>query len=671
MKYIIYIVSIGVIALSGCSPSKEITTSAPPSNSTPTITSYQTIEVPIATDTPAAIESVTGVLVTATPDLRLPPERWMEWPIVPTVSARAREIYQQGLLMGNNSAAFSKIGDCQSVPASFFGIYERPGEYSFSPDNSSLQEAIEHYNGSFGREGEAVRGGFNAATVLSPLWANTEVCLPGETPVECENRVQNPSIAFISLEVWFSGRTPDIYEKYMRRVIEYNISQGVLPILATKADNVEGDHSINYTIAKLAYEYDLPLWNFWLAVQPLPNHGLDPTDEIGFHLNLDGWNMRSFSALKVLDTVMRAVDGTTIEATTDIASTPDSSLDITFTPGPVAGLPFSDVESAAVALPSDSKLIFEISKRNGEQLTSAGVFQGTINGTDWQSIAEPDAELIDQSINGTLVAHNTNLYMLKDGERSLLTSDLLTTSSQSAIWLPNGQVAVILISDGQNQFMVIDPSGTSQTPLPNAGLSPVVLYPSLDPEHIYWGAGACNTTECDAQQILVSTIDGTDTQPLPYTGQPAFALDGKMAFVLQGTGNKNQLTLVSDSKSYNMPLFGNRLVDMAWSPDGNTLAVTTSLVSDYSGRTLESRIFFVTWPSVVDTVISVIDDVIEKVIWSPDGESMLVVHRQLKDGQYQLHFSILDVRRQFEMQTGGFRLNSSDYLFPYPIYWKP
>ena len=33
--------------------------------------------------------------------------------------------------------------------------------------------------------------------------------------------------------------------------------------------------------AQIAYDYDVPLWNFWAAVQPLPNHGLSSDN---FHL---------------------------------------------------------------------------------------------------------------------------------------------------------------------------------------------------------------------------------------------------------------------------------------------------------------------------------------------------------------------------------------------------
>ena len=147
----------------------------------------------------------------------------------------------------------------------------------------------------------------NAATVLSPMWANPAICQPGENSLECELRVTKPTIVFISFEVWWEGRTSETYEKYMRQVIETVISHGAVPILATKADNVEGDQSINLATARMAYEYDLPLWNFWLAVQSLPNHGMDAVRNDGFHISTDGWNKRSFTGLQVLDSVWRSV----------------------------------------------------------------------------------------------------------------------------------------------------------------------------------------------------------------------------------------------------------------------------------------------------------------------------------------------------------------------------
>ncbi len=256
---------------------------------------------------------------TATAIPTLAPDEWKSLPVIPTVSQTARNIYQHGLAMGNDPHAFSKIGDCQSVTVYFLGHFDKPGQYDLGP-YASLQETIDWYSGSFGRDSLAVKGGFNAAAILSPLRADPAQCNAGENPVACELRVHHPSVAIISLEEWWAGH-PENYEKYMRQIIEYTIEQGVVPIVATKADNLEGNHLINQTIAKLAREYDIPLWNFWASVQELPNHGLAEYDVFGavdmFHLThsegfyfyndpqaeQSGWSVRNLTALEALDAV--------------------------------------------------------------------------------------------------------------------------------------------------------------------------------------------------------------------------------------------------------------------------------------------------------------------------------------------------------------------------------
>jgi hypothetical protein len=244
----------------------------------------------------------------------LAPDAWRDYPIIPTVSDTAREIYRRGLELGNDPHAFSKIGDCQNVLSMFLAIYDDPRRYHLG-EYAALQETIDYFAGSFARESQAVRGGFNAASILSPFWSDPEVCESGESPVACELRIHRPSIAIISLETWWEGR-PENFERYFRQVVEYTIAQGVVPILATKADNLEGDWSINAAIARAAYDYDVPLWNFWRAVQPLPGHGL--LDD-GFHLTFDlnyfdepqrmeaAWPWRNLSALQALDAVRRGL----------------------------------------------------------------------------------------------------------------------------------------------------------------------------------------------------------------------------------------------------------------------------------------------------------------------------------------------------------------------------
>ena len=236
-------------------------------------------------------------------------------PIIPTVSQRAREIYQRGLALGNNPRAFSKIGDCQAVPPYFLAPFDYGvGAYTIGP-YGHLNDAITYFSGSWARQSIAANSGFNVATVFVPLWADPQKCLRNESPLACEFRLNRPSLAIISMETWWGG-DPSGYESYLRRIVEFAIAKGTVPILATKADNIEGNGSINAVIVKLAAEYDVPLWNFWAAVQPLPNHGLH---QDGFHLTWErpfydnpavlqqAWPVRNLTALQTIDAVWRGL----------------------------------------------------------------------------------------------------------------------------------------------------------------------------------------------------------------------------------------------------------------------------------------------------------------------------------------------------------------------------
>jgi hypothetical protein len=202
-------------------------------------------------------------------------------PVVPEVSERAIEIYHQGIEMGKDPRAFSKIGDCQNITDFFFAAFENPDRYTLGEEYAYLAPAVQHFQGSFWRESLAVEGGMNVAAVLSPLRADPKRCGGSYSPLICEILNHRPSIAIISFEEWWGSKSAETYEGYLRKVVEQTIDQGVVPILVTKADNLEGDHSINQVIVKLAHEYQIPLWNFWRAVQDLPDQGLRDDD---FHL---------------------------------------------------------------------------------------------------------------------------------------------------------------------------------------------------------------------------------------------------------------------------------------------------------------------------------------------------------------------------------------------------
>jgi hypothetical protein len=293
--------------------SREVSTAIPTghtgSNAMSQVEPVRTTPIP-PSPTPEPTDSVTpkpSAVATAVD--------WMTLPVIPALSAQAQEIYKRGIEAGRDPHAFSKVGDCQNVPSMFLSIFDYENYYTLGPEYRYLEPTIEWFAGSFSRESESVRRGFNAASVVSPLWADPESCEPGEDPLHCEVRLHNPSIAIVSLETWWAGK-PENYEKYVRQILEGLIEQDVLPILATKADNLEGDNSINRILVRLAQEYEIPLWNFWAVVQPLPNHGLM---EDGFHLTFDvnqfddpdvmasAWPWRNLTALQVLDAVRHEV----------------------------------------------------------------------------------------------------------------------------------------------------------------------------------------------------------------------------------------------------------------------------------------------------------------------------------------------------------------------------
>jgi hypothetical protein len=295
-----------------------------------TLTPPPTIEPSLPTATPGKPPTPTlfwptpANLTFSTPYVRpsgthgenLPPEKWQEWPVLPVVSDHAFNIYRAGIDAGHDPAHFSKVGDCQNIRQYFLGMFDSPGRFQLGDKYAYLQKTIDHFSGSWVRISEAVRTGFNVASVLTPLYANPKNCKPGETPLDCEFRIWNPSIVIISMETWTAGRPVQMYDNYLRQIVEYAIAHKVLPILATKADNLEGDNSINLIIARVAHDYDIPLWNFWAASYPLPDHGLT---EDGFHLTngptfLDspdymklGWPVRNATALETIDKVWNAV----------------------------------------------------------------------------------------------------------------------------------------------------------------------------------------------------------------------------------------------------------------------------------------------------------------------------------------------------------------------------
>jgi hypothetical protein len=281
----------------------------------PTSTSVSTpVLPPTSTPMPVPTDGVAVSLPTFTPTP--PPQDWMNMPVIPQISERMLEVYRLGQQAGRDPAHFSKIGDCQNITTYFLASFDDPRLYRLGSQYAGLQSTIDHFAGSWSRESLAVKGGLNVAAALNPAWADPKQCQAGETPIACEIRVNNPIIVTISMEESWSGDLVK-YKLYLRKIVEYVLSQNVIPILTTRAEIPGSSNSINAVVDRVAYDYQVPLWNFGAATLSLPSYGLT---EDGFHLTQAanyfddpasmeaGWPWRNLTALQAIDAVYRAVN---------------------------------------------------------------------------------------------------------------------------------------------------------------------------------------------------------------------------------------------------------------------------------------------------------------------------------------------------------------------------
>ncbi len=291
--------------LSACTPALSATPA-------PAITEAPTTAEP----TVAATATAAPAEVTAAPEVYDPakPETWVYLPVIPeTVSQKMKDLYLEGQAGNLNPNAFSKAGDCETFTDFFLAPFDGADRGYSLGDYTSLETVITHYEGSFSRRSLAAERSFSASSILSPLYADKELCRSNETPLICEIRVHKPAVMLVMLGTNdATNSSVENFEKNLRLVLDYTLKINVVPVLATKADNLEGDGSFNAVIARLAYEYEVPLWNLWRAMKDLPGGGLE-TDQVHHTYAqpmfdnpdnmLMGWPVRNLTALQVLEKV--------------------------------------------------------------------------------------------------------------------------------------------------------------------------------------------------------------------------------------------------------------------------------------------------------------------------------------------------------------------------------
>jgi hypothetical protein len=246
--------------------------------------------------------------------------------VMPVVGDQARAIFLNGQARGNRADVFAKVGDSiTDMPMFLFAIgagQQQLGDYA------DLQAVIDHFmqtTNSFSRTSAAARGGWTSGDLLDPAQQHVPgVCGADESPLACEYRVLRPAVALIMIGTndILDGVDGDTYRAHLETIVQTSIDSGVIPVLSTIPDNqIQPDWAarvpeFNAIIRSVADTYGVPLWDYWLALQALPNTGLSPDN---LHPSYDaapgtsaiftadhlvyGFNVRNLTALLVLNAV--------------------------------------------------------------------------------------------------------------------------------------------------------------------------------------------------------------------------------------------------------------------------------------------------------------------------------------------------------------------------------
>jgi hypothetical protein len=205
------------------------------------------------------------------------------YPVIPT-AAGASAIFQRGQALGRAANVLSKVGDCNSADWFFLQPFGH-GQYDLG-EYTDLQAAVDAFSTSFTYQSYAAYNGLNARAALDPTWADPAVCRADESPLLCEYRVHNPGVAIIM----FGSNdiltlTPVQFDHALRRVIYETIQAGIVPVMSPFPRDVsQPERTILYNqiVIRAALDFNVPVMNLWLALESLPDYGID---DDGYHMN--------------------------------------------------------------------------------------------------------------------------------------------------------------------------------------------------------------------------------------------------------------------------------------------------------------------------------------------------------------------------------------------------
>jgi hypothetical protein len=213
-------------------------------------------------------------------------------PVKGDIQNTARQIYRHGqsVTPAANPGIFSAAGD--TPPGQFLADLGDGAAFDGLNDSSDLGALLFYYAGTtLPVGGNSFQGGgllasnqnWRASDLLDPSQSDPNWCQSGETPINCELRVNRPSVLFVVV-----GRndvlqnTPqDQFQTALDQIVQVSIKQGAIPVLAT----IPGDPNrypalpvLNTAIVNVAEHYHLPVINLWRRIDRVGPTAIDPNN---------------------------------------------------------------------------------------------------------------------------------------------------------------------------------------------------------------------------------------------------------------------------------------------------------------------------------------------------------------------------------------------------------
>lgn len=196
----------------------------------------------------------------------------------PGINSGLQSTYGAGQPAGRQNTIFAVTGDQLFAQSGILDAFAQPGSYNLD-SNAFLQGSVDWYAqdpdtdgiNNFNRGRSAVNANWTAQALLDPASANPSTCQPGETPIACEIRVNNPAVMLIAVGYRdaIQGTDPATFASQLQQAVSTAVSNGVIPVLMTVPPNpgaTAAVNAINNSIVTVAANNQVPLVNLWLAV---------------------------------------------------------------------------------------------------------------------------------------------------------------------------------------------------------------------------------------------------------------------------------------------------------------------------------------------------------------------------------------------------------------------